>query len=251
MEDIINTEALTWQSDWLECSYLLLVTSLIPCVWKLTMLVFDFVLWSNKLFLRSCKLYFQKESLPCFIQTFDHSNASYSECIEVHSRPVLEDIDTFVLLDNCSTIECIEAQTRSVSYLGDIDIFRSLDNKKAEKELSKNLHQHNETEASGLLHSANNQRLSPATTKHLSPTSEAAPKLDLLGQNHNSQTKQNASDIETTSYTTNKLPGATASHDQHYETKFDEDTPPLSMEETRKNVRPVPKEKDVDSLLQS
>ena len=251
-----------WESNWLECSYLLLVvTSLIPCVWKLTIIVFDFVLWGNRLFLRSCKLYFQKESLLYFIQTIDHSNISYSvsytnECTEVHSRPVpfTEDVDTFVSLDYCSlssTIECMEAQTRSVSYLGDIDIFRSLDNKKAEKELNKNLHRNNETEASGLLHSANSQHLSPVTTKHLSPTLEAAPKVDLLGQDQNSQTKQNASDIETTSYATNVLPGATASHNQHYETKFDEDTPPLSMEETRKNVRPVPKEKDVDSLLQS
>ena len=247
--------ALTQLGNWLECSYLVLVTSLIPCVWKLTALVFDFILWSNKLFLRRCKLYFQKESLSCFIETVDCNNTSYFKSstvsyIKANSRQSSY-TGEFISLDNCSlssTVECIEAQTRSISYVGDIDTFRSLDNKKAEKELNKNLHKSNETEASGLLHTANSQHLSPVTTKHLSPASEAAPRL---GQDQNSQTKQNAFDIETTSYATNVLPGATASHDQNYETKFDNDTPPLSMEETRKNVRPVPKEKDVDSLLQS
>ena len=250
--------ALTQLSNWLECSYMLLVTLRIVCVWELTMLVFDFALWSNKLFLRRCKLYLQKESLWCFIETFDHNNTSYPESstvryMEANSRPVIGDKDTCISLDSCSvssTIECVEAQTRSVSYLGDINTFRSLDNNKAEKELNKNLHKSNETEASGLLHSANSQHLSPVATKHLPPAAEAAPRLDLLGQDKNSQTKQNATGIETTGYTINKLPGATASHDQCYETKFDEGTPPLSREETRKNVRPVPKENDVDSLLQ-
>ena len=253
-------DLITQLSNWLECSYMLLVTLPIACVWKLTMLVFDLALWSNKLFLRRCKLYLQKESLWCFIETFDHNNTSYTEYstvgyTEANSRQgldIIRDIDTCISLDSCSvSIECVEAQTRSVSYLGDIDTFRSLDTKKAEKELNKNLHESNETKASGLLHSANSQHLSPVATKHLPPAAEAAPRLDLLGQDQNSQTKQNAFEIETTGYATNILPGATVSHDQFYETKFDEDTPPLSMEETRKKVRPVPKENDVDSLLQS
>ena len=58
--------------------------------------------------------------------------------------------------------------------------------------------------------------------------------------------------IKPTSYTTDQLPGAIASRHQHYETNyFDEDMPPVSTLETRKNVRPVLKENDVDFILKS
>ena len=228
--------SLTWLSNQLEHSYLLLVTLLVGSVWKLSSFVFSLTLWSklwsNKLLLRNCQLKFKKESLMYFIETFNSNNNS-SKSVSL-------------------TVECIEAHSRSASYIGDNDIFRSLENKKAEKELNRNLHTRNETEASGLFYSVSNQNLSPATAKHLSPTSEVAQKVDLLGgQEQSSHTKQNVVEIETTSYATNTLPGATGSQVQHYETNFDEDIPLLSLEETRKNVRVVRKEKDVDSVLQS
>ena len=212
--------ALTWLSEWLKHNYFLPATLLICCTLKLTFLVFIVLSWS--------KLYMQNEHT--IIEVSDHSDS------------------------NCylsSSAECVEAQATSGSYVEDISIFRSFGDKKAEKELNRNLHKNNEAETSGFLHSSNSQHLSPVTTKHLSPTLEAAPKADLLEQQKNSDTKQNAASNETTSYATSTLPGATVSHDQHYETNFDMDVPPLSMEETRKNVRAVFKEDDVDSILQS
>ena len=213
-----SSVALTWLSGWLEHSYFLLVTLLICCPLKVTVFIFN-SMWS--------KLCFQNE---CIIEILDHSN---STCFL------------------SSAVDCVEAQTVSTSYVENISLFRSFGDKKAEKELNRNVHKNNEAEASGLLHSSDSQHLSPVTTKHLSPTLEAAPKADLFGQQKSSDTKQNTVSIETTSYTTNILPGATASHDQHYETNVDTDVPPLSKEETRKNVRPVLKEDDVDSILQS
>ena len=100
--------------------------------------------------------------------------------------------------------------------------------------------------------SVNNQHVSPREyTSHLLVTLEAAPKLNLSGQNQNVSNKQNAISIETTGYVTDKLPGATVSHNQHYETNFNKDAIPLSMEESRKNVKPAPIEKTADLLLQS
>ena len=231
--------------NWLECSYLLAITLPITCVWKLTVLVFKLTPSSNRSFFLY-KLYFQKESIPHLI---NHNDTNYCMsstvgCVETSSKLYIEDVTS---LDNSSvslTIECVEAETRSVLYVGDIDTFRSLDNKKAEKELNKNLPKSNETETS--MHSASNQNFS-SVAKNLS-SSEPAPKGS-PGENKNS--KQAVFGIEPTSFATNILPSATASHDLHYETNFDESMTPLSMEEARKNVRSVPKEKDVDSILQS
>ena len=81
------------------------------------------------------------------------------------------------------------------------------------------------------------------------PTSEVIiPNLKMLEQNPAPITKHNTISINTKTYVTDKLPGATASHDQHYKTNFDEDIPPLSVEETRQNNRPVLKDNDVDSI---
>ena len=178
-----------------ETQLLSLATLLICCTLKLTFLVFIVLSWS--------KVYIQNEHT--IIEVSDHSDSN--SCLSFFSA------------------ECVEAQATSGSYVEDISIFRSLVIQKAEKELNRNLHKNNEAETSGFLHSSNSQHLSPVTTKHLSPTLEAAPKADLLEQQKNSDTKQNAASNETTSYATSTLPGATASHDQHYETNFDMDVP--------------------------
>ena len=146
-------------------------------------------------------------------------------------------------LNGSRNVECVEAVTHDVQQMWSTeicDVYRSIGKEQAKKQMEKNLHESNRgnTENSGLLGSNNNSlATSKVTTKHLPPALETKSKPDLS--------------LQTTGYTTNKLPGATISHDQHYETNFDEDTPPISKEETRKNVRPVPKEKDVDFLLQS
>ena len=93
--------------------------------------------------------------------------------------------------------------------------------------------------------SFNNNRSSSSLviTNHLPPTAEKAPKLNWLGQNQN-----NAIEIKTaTAHVTEKLPRATASiNKQQYETNFDADVLPLSVEESGKSARLVYKEKDVD-----
>jgi len=134
-------------------------------------------------------------------------------------------------------VECIEAVTHDVLST---EIFRSIGKDKAKKELDKNLHEndHRISENSGLLSSSNRSlATSKVKAKYLPPALENGYKQDLSCQ--------------TSGYVTSELPGATASLDLRYDTNFDEDAPPLSLEEARKNVRPVPKEKDVDSLLQS
>ena len=111
-----------------------------------------------------------------------------------------------------------------------VDHYRAASSrKKVKKELHSNLYSFNQIETSGLLGSSDQQ-----------PVAEESP----LGTGAKVISKA----VETSNYATDKLPGATASHDQYYETN---DAPVLSKEETRKNVRPVPKETDVDSILQS
>ena len=98
-----------------------------------------------------------------------------------------------------------------MSLTENYDLFRSIEKKHAKKELDKNLHgvRFNTTEASGLLgsndHSLTKSATSKVVTKHLPPAVEV---------------ERDASLIKATSYATNQLPGATGSHDQHYETDF-------------------------------
>jgi len=212
-------------SKLLEQMFLVLVNLLIIYVWKVTITMFSLILWCNVFLWRSCN--------QVMAEIFDNSS------------------------DN---VKCIKAVThvQQLSSTEICDLFRSINKKHAEKEMNKNLHVSN-FEASGLLGSDTQvlaKSTTPNVTKHLPPAVKAVPpKVDSsLIQQSCSYTEPNAScsDVTpTTGYTTSKLPGATASLDQHYETNFDEDMPLLSTEETRKNVRPVPKEKDVDSLLQS
>ena len=109
--------------------------------------------------------------------------------------------------------------------------------------MDKHLHEANFsiTEDSGLLGSSN-QSLTTSAAPQVFSTKHLPPALDV---------EPDSSVIKPTSYTTDQLPGTTVSHHQSYETNFDEDLPPVSTEETRKNVRPVLKENDVDSILKS
>ena len=86
-----------------------------------------------------------------------------------------------------------------------------------------------------------------STTVLVQPTSEVLPLLD---QNQNPVTKQNTISIDNV-YVTDKLPGSTASHDLEYKTNFGDDMVPFSVEETRRNVKPIAKEHDVDTIIKA
>ena len=147
------------------------------------------------------------------------------------------------------TCICISAQSQGLTEY--VDIARSGDSKKTEKELNKNLNGINSFQTSSFLSSSQPPLVQSHFDKHIPPAIQSTPKPDsLLITNPKSYaTEEKANSIvETAGYTTNKLPGITVSNHQHYETNFDADIPPLSLEETRRNIRPAPKEKD---LLQS
>ena len=94
----------------------LVIASLLASMWRLAKVVFDLVLWSNDtLLLRNYQLYFQKKSLSYF-KLLDHSNAMAS-------------------FTASSNVKCAQAQTRPASSIGDIAIYRSVDNKKAEEHM--------------------------------------------------------------------------------------------------------------------
>ena len=220
--------AFTRISELLEQTFLVLVNLLLICMWKLTVASLCVTLWCNVLLWRNYGPHFQVHLFHLVLKSgLDHNCFHYHESNTEFVVPVMHDVQQILYTEICDT-------------------FRSIGNEQAKKQMNRSFHENNHdiTENSSLLGSSNQSSatsISRVTTKHLppakSPTLEAETKPDLS--------------LETSGYVTDKLPGATASHEQHYETKFDEDTPPLSMEETRKNVRPVPKEKDVDSLLQS
>ena len=203
--------AFTRSSELLEQMFLVLLNLLLICMWKLTVTLFSVTL------VLWCNTLLWRSQFQ--VHLFHHeSNTEYVVA-------AMHDIQQILCTEIC-------------------DAFRSIDNEQAKKQMNKTFHENNRgiTENSALLGSRNHSLTTSAvSTKHLPPAAAKAPAID--PEPHLS--------LQTTGYMTNKLPGATASHDQHYETKFDEDTPPLSTEETRKNVKPVPKEKDVDSLLQS
>ena len=204
-------------SKFLEQIVLVLVNLLLICMLKVTIMLFIVMLWCNALLWRN---YVKKYLIYLATKGVDSSSlwdhGSLNDLWSVECEAVTHDVQQLMCTEIC-------------------DIFRSTGKEQARKEIDKNLYEKNYgiTENSGLLGSSNQSiTTSKATTTKYLPPTESKP-------------------LQTTGYMTNKLPGATVSHDQHYETKFDEDTPPLSMEETRKKVRPVPKENDVDSLLQS
>ena len=213
-------------SKLLEQIVLVLVNLLLICMLKVTIMLFIVTLWCNVLMWRNCGSHFRRYLIHLVTKRVYHRS------LWDHGS-----------LNDSRNIECVEAVTHDVQQMLSTeicDVYRSIGKEQAKKQMDKNLHESNRgnTENSGLLGSNNNSlATSKVTTKHLPPALETESKSDLS--------------LQTTGYTTNKLPGATVSHDQHYETNFDEDTPPISKEETRKNVRPVPKEKDVDSLLYS
>ena len=167
-----------------------------------------------------------------------------------------DDIDEY----NCSevlneehysiTCNCVEECYKQVN----IDsVFRSHDHKQAKKELNQNLQENVASFTEEKLAGSSSQSTAPprsSSSKYLPPDLEAA--TPLVGATNDGLTEQHqAADlIGATGYTTNVLPVATASLSQHYGTDFDGDQP-LSKEERRKDVRVVPKEKDVDSILES
>ena len=164
-------------------------------------------------------------------------------------------IDTFqtALTRDCSdtdgiksSTECTSPHVYSQTLL--ISIERSAGKKKAKQQLKSDLHGFNQTqtETSGLLGSSD-QPFAPADGATGLPTTLEPSKLSL---DKTDGVKAKSKAVDTTTYSTDTLPGATGSHDQHYETDFGESVP-ISREETRKNVRAVFKEDDVDSILQS
>ena len=215
--------AFTRLSELLEQMFLVLVNLLLFCMWKLTVTSLCVTLWCNVLLWRNYGSHFQVHLFHLVILDYPFYHHESLNCSL-----------------NTAYVEAVTHDVQRMLSTEVFDVYRSIGKEQAKKQLNKNFHENNRgiTENSGLLGSSDQSlAASTVTTKHLPSALEAETKPDLS--------------LETSGYVTDKLPGATASHEQHYETKFDEDTPPLSMEETRKNVRPVPKEKDVDSLLQS
>ena len=209
----------------LEQLFLVLVNLLLICMWKAVNVLFTITLWCTILWWWNYGLHFQMHSSQIIANTLD------SVCSSSYSHGSLSDIRIV------KPLTCIQP----VSFTENCDLFRSIDKKHAKKELDKNLHgaRFNTTEASGLLgsndHSLTKSATSNVATKHIPPAVEVEPDSSL---------------IKATGFATNQLPGATESHDQHYETDFGGNVP-ISREETRKNVRAVFKEDDVDSILQS
>ena len=217
---------LTKFSKFLEQSFFVLVNLLLFFVWKLCHMLFIVSLWCTLLWWWNYGLHFQPHIV---------ANTLDSICISSHNHGSLIGI---------SDIRIVESQTCTQhiqSFTENYDLFRSIEKKHAKKELDKSLHgaRFNTTEASGLLgsndHSLTKSATSKVVTKHLPPAVEV---------------ERDASLIKATSYATNQLPGATGSHDQHYETDFSGNIP-SSREETKKNIRPVLKEDDAESILQS
>ena len=139
--------------------------------------------------------------------------------------------------DITTSNECTDLHTCSLT-LPNISIMRSTGNKNVKQEMNSKLREsQREFEVSVPLGSSDQPK-----AKFIAEGSAHLPTPADL--------KAESKSVDTKIYSTSKLPGATASHDLHYETNFGENIP-LSREETRKNVRPVPKEKDVDSLIQS
>ena len=137
--------------------------------------------------------------------------------------------------------QCIDVHDRSLSSKGHCAIVRGDNIENARKKMEKNLHQNGS--------SPNHQPLqkSDADKSSLSSLKQDCKSLRVAKSKfHVQQSDSNA--IDMTGYSTDKLPGATESLDQHYKTDLGEYIP-LSAEETKKNVRPILKNKDVDVLL--
>ena len=138
-------------------------------------------------------------------------------------------------------------------------IFRSDNKRKAQTELSKNLRGANKlpTSATGTgvdVDATKTAAVDASITKTAvdgtAVDGTAVDGTDVDASNTEKAVDKTGVKSTTEQYSTDTLPGATGSHDQHYETDFGENVP-ISKEETRKNVRAVFKEDDVDSILQS
>ena len=147
-----------------------------------------------------------------------------------------------------SSTECTNPHTFSQAL--PISTERSAGQKKAKQQLQSNLYGFNQsqTETSGLLGSSNQPPAQTDGASGLPITLE--PSKSSLDKTDGLKAESKAVNVDITTYATDTLPGATGSHDQHYETDFGGNVF-TSREETRKNVRPVFKEDDVDSILQS
>ena len=160
-------------------------------------------------------------------------------------------LDTFqtLLKHNCDHITTTSNCTSSHTYSYKLPTApeRSINGKSTKQEMKSKFNEVNQsqTETSGLLGSP--KAVVPDGAAAYLPTN-LEPSKSSLDKTNGLNTKSKAAN--TTTYATDKLPGATGSHSQHYETDFGNNIP-ISKEESRKNVRPVRKEKDVDSFLQS
>ena len=168
----------------------------------------------------------------------------------------VDDIAFYESFNFSCTRECVEEHSECV-VISYISIVRSQDNKQAKKEVNKNLQagivpftEEKLAGSSSQSHVPPQSSTTNTSTKHLPPSLEAA--TPGLGATNDSLTGQHQVGglTEATGYITSSLPGATVSHSQHYGADFDKDQP-LSREERRKDVQVVPKEKDVDTILES
>ena len=142
-----------------------------------------------------------------------------------------------------SSFKCTSSHTQSCEL--PVNMMRSANKKKTQLKLNSAL---NLMEPSGLLGTSNQPLAGSASDGAAYLPATLEPSKSSLDKTDGVKAKSKA--VDTTTYSTDTLPGATGSHDQHYETDFGESVP-ISREETRKNVRAVFKEDDVDSILQS
>ena len=191
--------------------------------------------------------------LYCFSVTCNRSE-ELLQCNEEQKLDI-EDFAFYGELDFSCTCTCVEERSECVVIY--YSITRSQDKKQAKKEINKNLQagavpftEEKLAGSSSQSHVPPQSSTTSTSTKHLPPSLEAA--TPLLGATNDSLTGQDQAGglTEATGYTTSTLPGATVSHFQHYGTDFGAEKP-LSKEEKRKDVQVVPKEKDVDTILES
>jgi len=194
----------------------------------------------------------------CYFNTLKQTQEKYDDTSYtlLHEAVGMENYEFYSMEKFSITCYCMEEHFKHEIDTCIESVVRSQDNKQVKKELNKNLQEGIGSFTDDNLGGSGSQSAVPpqssATNKHLPPTLEAATPGQGATLNNESLAGQDQAGgiTEATGYTTGTLPGATVSFSQYYGTDFDKDQP-LSREERRKDVRVVPKEKDVDSILES
>ena len=225
----------------------------------------------STLFLWLCDMDTEESNVSTFLYLVSQrisliSCTSISSCLELcgqkHDRRKVRtqlikehklDTEFYGKLNFLCTYDCVDECSQPICTTC-VNILRSYDDRQAKKKMNKNLQADVTPFTEDSLAGSSSHSPVPAhstttntSTKHLPPSLEAS--IPGLGATNNSLSQ--AGDLTgATDYTTSVLPAATGSLYQHYGTDCDTDLL-ISKEERRKDVRVVPKQKDVDSLHES